>query len=201
MIARLHGKLVESAYTMCVIDAGGVGYEAAIPLSTFEKLPHVGEEVTLFIHTQVREDAIALFGFATAEEKALFRQLINVSGIGGKLALNILSAMPAATFCQAVTSGDIKLLSRISGIGRRTAERLVVELKDKLGDFAGAGSSASGAAPEVTSAMNDAALALEQLGFKRDEIDRALRKLAAELKPEECGSENLLRRALQTLNF
>ena len=122
MIARLHGKLVESAYTMCVIDAGGVGYEAAIPLSTFEKLPHVGEEVTLFIHTQVREDAIALFGFATAEEKALFRQLINVSGIGGKLALNILSAMPTATFCQAVTSGDIKLLSRISGIGRRTAE-------------------------------------------------------------------------------
>ena len=201
MIARLHGKLVESAYTMCVIDACGVGYEAAIPLSTFEKLPHVGEEVTLFIHTQVREDAIALFGFATAEEKALFRQLINVSGIGGKLALNILSAMPTATFCQAVTSGDIKLLSRINGIGRRTAERLVVDLKDKLGDFAGAASPASGAAPEVTSAMNDAALALEQLGFKRDEIDRALRKLAAELKPEECGSENLLRRALQTLNF
>ena len=89
MIARLHGKLVESAYTMCVIDACGVGYEAAIPLSTFEKLPHVGEEVTLFIHTQVREDAIALFGFATAEEKALFRQLINVSGIAAKDIRNV----------------------------------------------------------------------------------------------------------------
>ena len=148
MIARLRGILLESSYTACVIEAGGVGYEAAIPLSTFEKLPRTGEEASLFIHTQVREDAISLFGFATAEERALFRLLIGVSGIGGKLALNVLSAMPTAAFCQAVTSGDIKMLSRINGIGKRTAERLVVELKEKLSDF----SSPAGlpaAAPEV----------------------------------------------------
>lgn len=200
MIARLRGKLVESSYTACVIDACGVGYEAAIPLSTFEKLPHTGEEVTLFIHTQVREDAIALFGFATPEERALFRQLIGVSGIGGKLALNILSAMPTANFCQAVTSGDIKMLSRINGIGRRTAERLVVELKEKLGDF-GTPAGTVSAAPEMISAMNDAALALEQLGYKREEVDRVLRKLSAELPENGTGCENLLRKALQMLNF
>ena len=200
MIARLRGILLESSYTACVIEAGGVGYEAAIPLSTFEKLPHTGEEASLFIHTQVREDAISLFGFATAEERALFRLLIGVSGIGGKLALNVLSAMPTAAFCQAVTSGDIKMLSRINGIGKRTAERLVVELKEKLSDF----SSPAGlpaAAPEVTSAMSDAALALEQLGYKREEIDRVLRKLSAELPEDGTGCENLLRKALQLLNF
>lgn len=201
MIARLRGSLLESSYTACVIEAGGVGYEAAIPLSTFEKLPHPGEEVSLFIHTQVREDAISLFGFATAEERALFRLLISVSGIGGKLALNVLSAMPAANFCQAVTTGDIKMLSRINGIGRRTAERLVVELKEKLSDFCNTPAGIPAAAPEVMSAMSDAALALEQLGYKREEIDKVLRKLSAELPEDGAGCENLLRKALQLLNF
>ena len=201
MIARLRGSLLESSYTACVIEAGGVGYEAAIPLSTFEKLPHTGEEVSLFIHTQVREDAISLFGFATAEERALFRLLISVSGIGGKLALNVLSAMPAANFCQAVTTGDIKMLSRINGIGRRTAERLVVELKEKLSDFCNTPAGIPASAPEVMSAMSDAALALEQLGYKREEIDKVLRKLSAELPEDGAGCENLLRKALQLLNF
>ena len=201
MIARLRGSLLESSYTACVIEAGGVGYEAAIPLSTFEKLPHTGEEVSLFIHTQVREDAISLFGFATAEERALFRLLISVSGIGGKLALNVLSAMPAANFCQAVTTADIKMLSRINGIGRRTAERLVVELKEKLSDFCNTPAGIPTAAPEVMSAMSDAALALEQLGYKREEIDKVLRKLSAELPEDGAGCENLLRKALQLLNF
>ncbi|MBR4956157.1 MAG: Holliday junction branch migration protein RuvA [Lentisphaeria bacterium] len=201
MIARLRGSLLESSYTACVIEAGGVGYEAASPLSTFEKLPHTGEEVSLFIHTQVREDAISLFGFATAEERALFRLLISVSGIGGKLALNVLSAMPAANFCQAVTSGDIKMLSRINGIGRRTAERLVVELKEKLSDFSSTPAGIPAAAPEVMSAMSDAALALEQLGYKREEIDKVLRKLSAKLPEDGAGCENLLRKALQLLNF
>lgn len=201
MIAHLRGILLESSYTACVIEAGGVGYEAAIPLSTFEKLPHTGEEASLFIHTQVREDAISLFGFATAEERALFRLLIGVSGIGGKLALNVLSAMPAANFCQAVTTGDIKMLSRINGIGRRTAERLVVELKEKLSDFSSSPAGVPAAAPEVLSAMSDAALALEQLGYKREEIDKVLRKLSAELPEDGAGCENLLRKALQLLNF
>ena len=200
MIARLRGPLLESTYTSCVIEAAGVGYEAGIPLSTFEKLPHPGEEVSLYIHTQVREDAITLYGFATPEERSLFRLLLNVSGIGGKLALNVLSAMPAANFCQAVTSGDIKMLSRINGIGRRTAERLVVELKEKLGDFSGQ-TGVSAVPPEAAGAMNDAALALEQLGYKREEVDRVLRKLAADLPPDGTGCENLLRKALQMLNF
>lgn len=96
MIGRLHGILADSNYTSCVVDCGGVGYDVLIPLSTFEKLDHAGSEVTLLIHTSVREDAIVLYGFATAEERTLFRALLNVSGVGGKLALNILSAMPVA---------------------------------------------------------------------------------------------------------
>ena len=200
MIARLHGKLVESAYTMCVIDACGVGYEAAIPLSTFEKLPHVGEEVTLHIHTQVREDAIALFGFATAEEKALFRRLINVSGIGGKLALNILSGMSVANFCDAVAQRDVKALSRISGIGKRTAERMVLELHDKLDGFGFAPGASELPAGNLDS-INDAALALEQLGFKKDAIRKTLQTLAAEMDEEAQTTENLLRAALAKLNF
>ena len=132
MIARLRGELIESTFTDCVIEAGGVGYEVLIPVSTFEKLPRPGAEATLLIHTQVREDAITLYGFATAAERDLFRRLIGVSGVGGKLALNILSGMPVETFRAAVAGGDVKLLSRISGIGKRTAERMVLELHDKL---------------------------------------------------------------------
>ncbi|MBO5688643.1 MAG: Holliday junction branch migration protein RuvA [Lentisphaeria bacterium] len=199
MISRLRGELLESNYTSCVIDCGGVGYEAGIPLSTFEKLPHVGEQVELFIHTQVREDAITLFGFATEEERKLFRLVQNVSGIGGKLALNILSAMPVDTFRNAVVGGDLKMLSRISGVGKRTAERIVVELKDKLDS--GFSAPVSGTAAAQTDAMRDAAAALEQLGFKRDAIDKALRKLVSELDPAECTTENLLRRGIQLLNF
>ncbi len=202
MIARLRGELEESSYTSCVIDCGGVGYDVAIPLSTFDSLPHAGESVTLLIHTQVREDAIVLFGFATEEERKLFRALLNVSGIGGKLALNVLSAMPVQNFCAAISSGDTKLLGRINGIGKRTAERLIVELKDKLGTVSGTPDPAAGlTAPAQISAVNDAALALEQLGFKRDAIDKALKKLVSEMPETECSCETLLRKALLLLNF
>lgn len=202
MIGRLRGELVASTYTSCVVDCGGVGYDVSIPLSTFDKLPHVGESVILQIHTQVREDAIVLFGFATPEERELFRALLNVSGVGGKLALNVLSAMPVENFCAAINSGDTKLLSRISGIGKRTAERLIVDLKDKLGTFGGTDGPATGlSVPTQIAAVNDAALALEQLGFKRDAIDKALKKLVAELPETECDCETLLRRALLLLNF
>ncbi len=202
MIARLTGILAESSFSSCVIDVHGVGYEVAIPLSTFDKLPHPGGEVQLLIHTQVREDAIVLFGFATLEERELFRQLINVSGIGGKLALNVLSAMPVGTFCSAVASGDIKALSRIGGVGKRTAERLVVELRDKLAS-GGPGSifaTAADSAPELAAA-SDAALALEQLGFKRDAIDKTLKTLLAELPKAEQTVDTLLRQAITRLNF
>ena len=198
MIARLRGALIESTFTDCVIEAGGVGYEVLIPVSTFEKLPRPGSEATLLVHTQVREDAITLYGFATAAERDLFRRLIGVSGVGGKLALNILSGMPVETFRAAVAGGDVKLLARISGIGKRTAERLVVELKDKLGDGLGAEGAPSGPDPQLD-ALRDVAAALEQLGFKREAIDRTLRQLAAE--EGEKNAEALLREAIRRLNF
>ncbi len=212
MIAQLEGVLEESAFTECVVSCGGVGYELLIPLCTFDKLPLPGNPVKLYVHTQVREDAITLFGFATAAEKSLFRLLIGVSGIGGKLALNVLSAMPVESFCAAIRNSDIKMLSRISGIGKKTAERMALELKDKVSALDGgvfgsaSGSTADGgaagnAAIAAGSAANDAALALETLGFKRDAIDKALRRILEENTGVELTSEDMLRKAIILLNF
>ena len=196
MIGRLSGVLLERDFSSCLIDVNGVGYEVAIPLSTFDKLPLENREITLFIHTQVREDAITLFGFADKAERALFRKLIDVSGVGGKLALNVLSSMPVANFCSAVDAGDVKALSRINGIGKRTAERLVVELKGRLEN------SDPAAAPvdPGNSAASDACTALEQLGFKRDAVNKCINALLAELPENERNTENLLRKALVRLN-
>ena len=204
MIARLHGVLLESEYTHCIVDVQGVGYDVQIPLSTFDKLPRTGEEVTLWISTQVREDAITLFGFAEKDEKKLFENLLDVSGIGGKLALAILSGMPLESLCNAIVNGDVKLLSKISGVGKRTAERLVVDLHDKLPklgmSFAGSASTAAVAQDDPRSeAVNDALLALSQLGFKNEQAREKVNAIAASLPPEECSSENLLRLAIQQL--
>ena len=203
MIARLAGTLAESSYTSCVVDCGGVGYEVQIPVSTFDKLPRPGEQVVLKIHTAVREDAITLFGFATEEERKLFRLLIEVSGIGGKLALNVLSSTAVTTFCAAVAASDVKALSRINGIGKRTAERIIVELRDKLNAGLGgdAAIAAAVASPQNASAINDVALALEQLGFKRDAIDKVLKTLVAEVPEDEIDGEKLLRNAIRKLSF
>lgn len=204
MIARLSGTLAESSFTSCVVDCGGVGYEVQIPVSTFDKLPQPGNQVILRIHTAVREDAITLYGFATEEERKLFRLLIEVSGIGGKLALNVLSSTAVTTFCAAVGASDVKALSRINGIGKRTAERIIVELRDKLNSSLGgdAAIAAATATPQNASAINDVALALEQLGFKRDAIDKTLKTLAAELPAEEeIDGEKLLRNAIRKLSF
>ena len=198
MIAFLSGILAESSASSCVVDVNGVGYEMLIPVSTFEKLPHPGEKVKLLVHMQVREDAITLFGFYSSEEKQLFCKLIDVSGVGGKLALNVLSTMPAGNFSSAIASGDVKAISRISGIGKRTAERLIVELKGKL-DLAGSSDGAS--VLPSNEAVNDAALALEQLGFKRDAINKTLNTLIAEIPVDEQTSEKLLRAAIMKLKF
>ena len=198
MIGSLNGIIDESSFSQCLIDVNGVGYEVEIPLSTFDKLPLPGNRAKLFIHTQVREDAITLFGFSTTEERELFRTLINVSGIGGKLALNILGAMPVQNFCAAVSNGDVKALSLINGIGKRTAERIIVELKGKLPETSTGGASL----PAMSSAnTSDAALALEKLGFKRDAINKALGELVTELAPEEQTTENLTVKALAKLRF
>ena len=202
MIAYLRGKLLESSYTGCIIDVNGVGYEVAIPLSTFDTLPRPGEKTELHIVTQVREDAITLFGFATPGEKSLFNSLVQVSGIGGKLALNILSGMSVANFCDAVANRDVKALSRISGIGKRTAERMIVELHDKLDAPAFAAPGGEGGAPKGNlDSINDAALALENLGYKRDAIRRTMQAITAELPEAEQTTEKLIRAALARMNF
>ena len=197
MIGSLNGIIDESSFSQCTIDVNGVGYDVEIPLSTFDKLPLPGNKAKLLIHTQVREDAITLFGFATPEERELFRTLINISGIGGKLALNILGAMPVQNFCSAVSSGDVKALSLINGIGKRTAERIIVELKGKLPE----GVQGTTAVALSNANTQDAALALEKLGFKRDAINKALGELVTELPPEEQTTENLTLKALAKLRF
>jgi Holliday junction DNA helicase RuvA len=194
----VNSVLAESSASSCVVDVNGVGYEMLIPVSTFEKLPHPGEKVKLLVHMQVREDAITLFGFYSSEEKQLFCKLIDVSGVGGKLALNVLSTMPAGNFSSAIAAGDVKAISRISGIGKRTAERLIVELKGKL-DLTGSSDGAS--VLSSNEAVNDAALALEQLGFKRDAVNKTLNTLIAEIPVDEQTSEKLLRAAIMKLKF
>ena len=135
MIAHLRGKLISKRPNQAIIEAGGVGYDVAISVPTFSGLPAAGVEVALHIHTHVREDALALFGFLRPEEKQLFERLIQVGGIGPKLAITILSGMPTAEMVSAIGGGDLARLTRIPGVGKKTAERMVVELRDKLGEL------------------------------------------------------------------
>ena len=198
MITFLHGKLVEALPTQVTVDVHGVGYEALIPLSSFDKLPAPGGEVKLLTHLVVREDAHVLYGFMTVAERELFRMLINtVSGIGPKIALNILSGMNAVAFRGAVAKGDVKSLSQISGVGKKTAERIVVELRDKVG-AAGAweASSAQRALSPADQKINDAVLALMALGFKQVEAHESVRAAQARLGPQ-VGLEDLVRASLK----
>jgi Holliday junction DNA helicase RuvA len=177
MITFLQGKLVEALPTQVTVDVNGVGYEVLIPLSSFDRLPSPGHEVRLLTHLAVREDAHILYGFMTATERELFRLLINtVSGIGPKIALNILSGMNPTAFRGAVANGDVKALSQISGVGKKTAERIVVELKDRIGT-AGAweASSAQRALSPEDQKINDAVLALIALGFKQTDAHETVR--------------------------
>lgn len=198
MIAFIQGKLVEALPTQVIVDVNGVGYEVLIPLSSFDKLPQPGSDVKLLTQLIVREDAHILYGFASGAERDLFRMLINnVSGIGPKTALNILSGMNAVTFRGAVASGDVKSLSQISGVGKKTAERIVVELRDKVG-AAGAWE-ASSAARSLSSSdqkVNDAVLALMALGFKQPDAHESIRAAQAVLG-EAASVEALVRASLK----
>jgi Holliday junction DNA helicase RuvA len=183
MISFLHGKLIETLPTRVTVEVNGLGYEVLIPLSSYDKLPQPGQEVKLLTHLAVREDAHTLYGFVTKAERELFRLLINsVSGIGPKIALNILSGISVTAFRGAVANSDVKALSQISGVGKKTAERIVVELKDKVGT-AGAWEAAS--AQRALSAedqkVNDAVLALMALGFKQIEAHDSVRKAQSSL--------------------
>jgi Holliday junction DNA helicase RuvA len=198
MIGFLHGKLLEALPTQVIIDVHGMGYEVLIPLSSYDKLPQPGSEIKLLTHLAVREDAHTLYGFMTTAERDLFRMLINtVSGIGPKIALNVLSGISVTAFRGAVANSDIKALSQISGVGKKTAERIVVELKDKIGT-AGAWEAAS--AQRALSAedqkVNDAVLALMALGFKQIEAHDSVRKAQGSLGPQ-ASIEDLVRACLR----
>lgn len=198
MISFLQGKLVDALPTSVTVNVNGVGYDVLIPLSSFDKLPQPGGDVTILTHLVVREDAHVLYGFMTVAERELFRMLINnVSGIGPKTALNVLSGMNAVTFRGAVASGDVKSLSQISGVGKKTAERIVVELRDKVG-AAGAWEATSAARSLSASdqKVNDAVLALMALGFKQPEAHESVRAAQAMLG-EKAGVEELVRAALK----
>jgi len=198
MISFLQGKVVEALPTQVTLEVRGVGYDVLIPLSSFDKLPSPGNEVKLLTHLAVREDAHVLYGFMTSAEREMFRLLINtVSGIGPKIALNVLSGMNVTALRGAVANGDVKALSQISGVGKKTAERIVVELKDKVG-AAGAWEAAS-AARGLSAAdqkINDAVLALVALGFKHLEAHEAVRA-SISLLGEKTTVEDLVRACLK----
>ena len=198
MIAFLQGRLVEAGPTHVTVDVQGVGYEALIPLSSYDKLPQPGAEVRLLTHLAIREDAHVLYGFITSAERDLFRLLIQtVSGIGPKIALSVLSGMTPTAFGGAVANGDVKALSQISGVGRKTAERIIVELRDKLGAAAAwEASSAQRALSPEDQKLNDAVLALLALGFKPAEAHDTVRTSLQQIGPR-ATVEELVRAGLK----
>jgi Holliday junction DNA helicase RuvA len=199
VITYLEGTLREVLPTQVVIEVHGVGYEVFIPLSSYDRLPQPGQSMRLLTHLQVREDAHILFGFASPEERDLFRLLVTrVSGVGPKLALAVLSGMDVMRFKAAVVDSDIASIAKISGLGKKTAERIVLELKDKLGVAAAweAASADKAPTPEARAA-NDAVLALIALGYKQVDAAKAVREVS--LKNKEVGAEDLVRLALKSL--
>lgn len=180
MIGRLHGKLIEKTPPQVLVDVGGVGYEVDVPMSTFCNLPAEGSEITLLTHFIVREDAQLLYGFATAAERQTFRALIRISGVGPRIALAVLSGMSTQDLADAVEQGNATLLTRVPGIGKKTADRLVLELKGKLAGyaFAPAGGAASAAQADILSA-------LMALGYSEREAQASVRALPAEVTVSE----------------
>ena len=171
MIAHLRGKLLAKHPNQAIVETAGVGYDVTISVPTFSDLPALGSEVALYVHTHVREDALALYGFLKASEKLLFEKLITVSGIGPKLAITILSGMAAEEMVGAIRGNDVAKLTRIPGIGKKTAERMVLELRDKLPETTVA---APAAAPAVNAIEEDVLSALLNLGYQRAAAEKAL---------------------------
>lgn len=200
MITFLEGKLISALPTQATINVGGVGYEVLIPLSSYDKLPPPGENLQILTHLHVREDAHVLYGFMTAAERDLFRLLVNhVTGIGPKLALAVLSGMSVNNFKAAVVNGEISSISKISGLGKKTAERIVLELKDKVGVAAAweAASALHAPTPEQSQA-NEAVLALIALGYKQVDAHKVVRE-AQEKEPQVKTAEELVKVALKRM--
>jgi holliday junction DNA helicase RuvA len=196
MIAHLRGKLIHKQPGQAIVEAGGVGYDVAISVPAFTALPAVGAEAALHIYTNVREDQIALYGFLDREEKRLFERLITVSGVGPKLAIAILSGLAAERTVQAIRAQDHAQLTRIPGVGKKLAERLVVELKDKLDDFA---------APPTAQrhlqgpAAGDVLSALVNLGYQRAAAERAIEQAVEKDKNSAADFDSLFRGALKVI--
>jgi Holliday junction DNA helicase RuvA len=178
MIGHLRGTVLEKHPNQVVVEAAGVGYEVQIPISTYTSLPDAGTAVSLRIHTHVREDALLLFGFATADEKTVFEKLITISGIGPKLAITVLSGLPTPELVAAIRSGDVQRLIRIPGVGKKTAERIVLELKEKLIGVEAAGkTAAAGTEPALSPLEQDVLSALQNLGCARGAAEQAIQKV------------------------
>lgn len=196
MIGRLHGRVAEKQPPGLLLDVSGVGYEIEAPMSTFYSLPAVGEPVTLYTHLSIKEDAHHLYGFMTRVERSLFRSLIRVNGVGPKLALALLSGMSVDELIRCIQQQDATSLTRLPGVGKKTAQRLVIELKDRLSDLGGGATLPATSAPgtpDVSDAGADAIAALVALGYRPTEASRLVSRVDATDKP----SEEIIRLALQ----
>lgn len=191
MIAHLRGKLIDRHPNQVIVETMGVGYDVTITVPTFSELPSVGSEVSLHIHTHVREDQIALYGFLRPEEKQLFEKLITVSGIGPKLAITILSGMPAEEMTGSIRGNDIARLTKIPGIGKKTAERMVLELRDKLPP---AGADRVDMIPSLSAIQEDVLSALQNLGYQRAAAEKAVTGIE-----KESSFEAMFRAALAVM--
>ncbi|QQD17577.1 Holliday junction branch migration protein RuvA [Spongiibacter nanhainus] len=195
MIARLRGILIEKQAPEIVVDVGGVGYEVLVPMTTLYQLPALGDEVALYTHFVVREDAQQLYGFADTSSRQLFRDLIKVNGVGPKMALAIQSGMDSDDFVRCVQDGDTASLVRVPGVGKKTAERLVIEMRDRLQKWQVPAGLASAPREAVVDAAAEAEAALVALGYKPQEASRAI----AALETEGQGSDALIRQALKNM--
>lgn len=194
MIGRLRGRLVHKAPPMLLIEVQGVGYEVEAPMTTFYQLPEIGEDIHLYTHLAVREDAHLLFGFATEGERQMFRTLIRVNGVGARMALTILSGIEADDFAVCIRDGDTARLTRLPGVGKKTAERLIVEMRDRLKDFHAATTTSQNTVKTgKTDSTDDAISALIGLGYKPQEASRFVHAVAM----PEMSSEEIIREALK----
>jgi Holliday junction DNA helicase RuvA len=198
VIARLRGKLLEKQPNRIVVDVGGVGYDVAVPLSTFYGLGEPGSDVAVRVHTHVREDSLALYGFATVLELDLFQRLIGISGIGPKVGLAVLSGIEPIELVAAIERGDLARLTAIPGVGKKTSERIVLELKDRLPRAHVAAVAASEGAPEASAARDDLLSALTNLGYHRPLAERAV-DAALKTLGRDAGFERTLKQALREL--
>lgn len=193
MIGRLRGTLIQKAPPSLMVEVGGVGYELDAPMSTFYDLPELGREVTLFTHHAVKEDSVALYGFLTERERRLFRDVQKVTGIGAKIALAILSGVSVDDFARLVSASDVTALTRIPGIGKKTAERIVVELRDRASELGGGVGPVAKGQPIPADPQSEAVIALQQLGYKPAEAA----KMAKDATAEGDSAEAIIRKALK----